>query len=122
MALEHPLDPPRGHRDEVDRSDRILQSISANGQGPAVRGECGGEELTLGTGSDRGSKHADRLAAGHVPEPDRLIIGDGDQLLPIRREEDLPDDRGMPAGIEHQDGRGRRRFLGPDMPTDQQDQ
>ncbi len=47
VPLEHPLDPPRGRRDEVDRSDRILQSLSADGQGPAVRGECGGVELTL---------------------------------------------------------------------------
>ena len=119
---EHPLDMPRGRGDEVDQSWRILQSVSADGQGPAVRGECGGVELALETGSDRGSEYADWLAAGHVPEPDRLVIGDGDQRLSIRREEDLLDDRGVPAGVEHQDGRGHRRFLGPDMLTGQQDQ
>ena len=123
VPLEHLLDPPRVRRDEVDRSVRILQqSPSTDGKCPTVRGECRGVEHALATWSDRGSKHADRLAAGHVPEPDRLITGDGDQLLSIRREEDLPDVRGVPAGVEHQDGRRRRRFLGPDMLTAQQDQ
>ena len=117
MPLEHPLDPPRDRGDEVDRSDRVLQSVSADGEGPAVRGECRGVEHALITGSDRRSEHADRLAAGHVPEPDRLVIRDGDQLLSIRREEDLSDGRGVPAGIEDQDRRDRRRFLGPDMLT-----
>ncbi len=91
-------------RDEVNRltiSSRS-QRKSPNREPLAIWRERGGVELAFGTIADGRAERPQRLAAGHVPQPDRLVLRDRDQLFPIRREQHLPYHRRMPPRVERQ--------------------
>ena len=53
------------------------------------------------------AEHADQFARPGVPEPQRAIVRAGDDTRPVRAEETLVHDRGMPAQDGHQLPRDR---------------
>jgi hypothetical protein len=104
MTPEDPLDDAGAEVDEADLAPLVfLQPIPSHGQGPPVRRQRGGEEHPLRTPTDRRAQHPQRFAAGHIPDADRLVVRDRDQLTAIGREQDFPDDGGVAAGVEDQD-------------------
>jgi len=77
---------------------------AGDGQAGAVGREGGGGEAAVAAGADGQAEGGERLAAGHVPEADGFVLGDGHQGLAVGREHGAGDGVGVAAGVEDQHG------------------
>jgi hypothetical protein len=95
-------DPLIRQGDQADEVRSAGPGITTNRQILPVGGNRGAVDHPFHPRPDRRADDPQGSAAGEVPDADRLVVRDGDQLLAVRSEQDLVDAGGVPSGVERQ--------------------
>ena len=90
---------------EVDDTYRVVLVETGHSQVSFIFGEGTGEQLAIASLSDLASHRMVQLARIEIPETDRLVVTEADQLVDRSAEKQLLDRAGMALRIDEELGR-----------------